>query len=153
KPLFVTGQNLTAFELAAPPQKEVAGHVTLEGGGQQSFRFDLILRGNVTGALSLPVFAGPDGNFKVPLPEGESRVSISSVPSGVIKSLHYGDVDLLKDPLRLSRTDTADLRVTVAAGTGGGVVGGILGGILTDATRSSNACDAPNTVLFPAGAR
>jgi hypothetical protein len=153
KPLFVVGQDITAFELAAPPQREVAGHITLEGGVLQSAGFDVVLRGNTAGSVTLRVYAGPDGNFKIPLPEGESQVSVYGILGGAaIKSLYYGDVDLLKEPLRVSRTDTAQLRVTLAAGTGGGVVGGVLGGILTDATNGSNACNVSNG-LFPPGVR
>ena len=139
KSLVVAGQDITTFELAAPPQKEVVGHITQEGGGQEFVSFDLVLRGSAAGSVSLHASAGRDGNFKLALPEGESQVSVSGVRPGTIKSLHYGDVDLLKEPLRVSRTDTAELRVTVAAGTRGGVLGGVL-------SNGPNGCDISNGV-------
>jgi hypothetical protein len=125
KPIVVAGQDITAFEFTAPAQKEVAGHVTTEGGGQRFVSFDLVLRGSAAGSVAVRVSAGPDGNFKVALPEGESQVSLSGLPTGAVKSARYGDADLLKGPLRVSRTDTAVLQVTVAAGTTGTVLGGI----------------------------
>ena len=124
RPIVVAGQDITAFEFIAPSQKEVVGRVTTEGGAQRYVTFNLVLRGSA-GSIAVYVSAGADGNFKIALPEGESQVSVSGVPAGAVKSLTYGDADLLKGPLRVSRTDTAELRVTVAAGTAGGVLGGI----------------------------
>jgi hypothetical protein len=124
KPIVVAGQDITAFEFIAPSQKEVVGHVTTEGGAQRYVSFNLVLRGSA-GSAAVYVSAGPDGNFKIALPEGESQVSVSGLPAGAVKSITYGDADLLKGPLHVSRTDSAELRVTVAAGTTGGVLGGI----------------------------
>jgi hypothetical protein len=125
KPIVVAGQDITAFEFTAPFQKEVVGHVKTEGGDQRFISFDLVLRGSA-GSVAVNVSARPDGNFKIALPEGESQVSVSGLPTGAVKSLTYGDADLLKGPLRVSRTDTAELQVTVAAGTTGRVLGGVL---------------------------
>jgi hypothetical protein len=125
KPIVVAGQDVTAFEFTAPSQKEVVGHVATEGGDQKYISFDLVLRGSV-GSVAVYVSSGPDGNFKIALPEGESQVSVSGLPTGAVKSLTYGDADLLKGPLRVSRTDTAELRVIVVSGLArGGVLGGI----------------------------
>ena len=125
KPIAVTGQDITGLEFVAPPQKEVTGHVTTEDVGQRFASFNLLLRGSA-GSVGIYVSAGPDGNFKVALPEGESQVSVSGVPANAVRSLTYGGVDLLKAPLRVTRGDTAELQVTLAAGTVGGVFGGIL---------------------------
>jgi hypothetical protein len=132
--LVVAGQDISTFEFAAPPQKEVVGHATVEGGASQFVSFDLVLRGSPAGSVGVHVSSGTDGNFKIPLPEGESQVTVSGIPSGVIKSLYYGDLDLLKGPLRVSRTDSAELRVTLGPGARGGVLGGIL-------SNGPNACD------------
>jgi hypothetical protein len=126
QPLLVAGQDIPAFEFAAPPQKEVVGQATVEGGGLQFASFDMVLRGSAAGAVAVHVTTSNTGNFKIALPEGESQVSVTGVPVGAIKSLNYGDLDLLKGTLRVSRTDTAELRVTLAAGTRGGILGGIL---------------------------
>jgi hypothetical protein len=126
KPIAVTGQDITGMEFVAPPQKEVTGHVTVEGGAQRFTSFTLVVRGSSAGSVGIYVSAGPDGNFKVALPEGESQVTVSGIPPNAVRSLTYGVVDLLKAPLRVTRADAAELQVTLTAGTVGGVLGGIL---------------------------
>jgi len=66
--------------------------------------------------LRVNVNALPDGSFKLMLPEGEYRLAATSDTSAiassyVLKSLDYGSQDLLKEALKISGTDTAELNV------------------------------------------
>jgi hypothetical protein len=70
--------------------------------------------------VTVPTNVGTDGVFKVTLPEGERAISIqpTSLPSGyAVDSFTYGSVDLLKNPLRVARTDTAEIAIAVDATT------------------------------------
>ena len=126
KTIVVADQDMTAVEIAAPPQKEVVGRVMVEGSRPGFFYFSLTLRGSSGTRYVSPAVAS-DGTFKVVLAEGESVVSLSGVAANAVKSFTYGDADILKEPLRVSRTDTAELRLTLATGTTTQVLGGIAG--------------------------
>jgi hypothetical protein len=117
------------LNIASPRQREVTGRLAVEGGGRpQISSFSLLLEGS-SGTWTVAGIAVSDGMFKIALPEGETLVSVSDLASSAIKSLTYGDIDLLKAPLRVTSTDTAELQLTVAAGTTTGVPGGVLAGI------------------------
>ena len=121
----VVADKDVAVVIAAPAQREVTGRVVAEGGGRpRVYSFALQLKGS-SGTRSIWASPGSDGVFKVALPEGENQVSIAGISPGSIKSLTYGDTDLLKGPLRVARTDTAELLLTVAADATSGVTGGI----------------------------
>jgi hypothetical protein len=141
KSIVIAGQDIVGFEIAAPPQREVVGRMTMEGGGLRFVSFDLVLTGQ-GGTMSIRASAGTDGVFKIALPIGESKVSVRGIAPASLKSLTYGSTDLLKEPLRVSATDAAELRATVATGTtsGGGVV---VGGVFGD---GPNSCDMPGGV-------
>ena len=121
----VVSDRDVAVVIASPPQREVTGRVVAEGGGgAQVYSFYLQLKSS-SGMRTVWASPGSDGVFKVALPEGESLVSVSGISAGSIRSFTYGDTDILKAPLRVSRTDTAELLLTVAAGTTTGVPGGV----------------------------
>jgi hypothetical protein len=137
------------FDFVIPVTRCVPGRAVVEGDGPmpQVLTFSYGAPRKSSGVFIAPLVGG---RFSIRLPEGEWRMTLATPFYGyTLKSFTYGSVDLLRDPLRLSSTDTAQLRVTVAAGTGGGVVGGVLGAILTDATNGSNACDVSNGLLPP----
>jgi hypothetical protein len=125
KSIVVVDKDMNDVEIAAPPQREVVGTVVVEGGGRGFFYFTLTLKGT-SGTRSVAVAS--DGTFKVALAEGESQVSISGIAANFVKSFTYGGTDILKAPFRVSRTDSAELRLTLSSGATD-VVGGVVGGI------------------------
>jgi TonB family protein len=48
------------------------------------------------------------------MPVGEHRIALGSMPGYSTRSIVFGSTDLLKEPLRLTATDTARLEVTLA---------------------------------------
>jgi hypothetical protein len=127
KSIVVVDKDVTGVEIAAPPQREVVGRVVVEGSSPGYFYFSLTLK-ETSGTRSVSPVVATDGTFKVVLAEGESQVSISGIAANVVKSFTYGDADILKAPLRVSRTDSAELRLTLTAGATTGVVGGVAAG-------------------------
>jgi hypothetical protein len=136
-PITVGSTNLTNVELRIPATKEVSGKITLRGNFPMP-RLSLsltsvgaaippapanILNGVVVvtptaGGTTVPTNPGPDGAFKVVLPDGERRVTIvpGSLPPGyILESFTYGSQDLLKDPIRIALSDTAGFAITVDA--------------------------------------
>src|SRR5262249_10276099 len=62
--------------------------------------------------------AEPDGSFRIALPEGERQLSVvaGTIPPGYkLTSLTYGTTDLMKNPIRITSADTAELRVILDA--------------------------------------
>jgi hypothetical protein len=116
KSIVVVDKDMTGVEIAAPPQKEVVGRVVVEGSRPGFFYFYLALKEN-SGIRSVNPAVGTDGTFKIALAEGETQVSISGVAANAVKSFTYGDADILKAPLRVSRTDSKELLLTLSAGT------------------------------------
>jgi hypothetical protein len=77
-----------------------------------------VLTTSAPGTVSVPTNVGPDGFFKVTLPEGERAISIlpNSIPQGYsVDSFTYGSTDLLKNPIRVSSNDPAEIAITVNA--------------------------------------
>jgi len=70
-----------------------------------------------------------EGKFTFIVPEGERRVTLN-VPGYSVQSFTYGSVDLLKEPLKVSSADVAELRITLSpGGPSTGAVGRVVGGI------------------------
>src|SRR5262249_22780921 len=125
----VGATDVTNLELRIPATKEVRGKITIRGNvPSPRLVFSLanglvapssnaptnitISNGVVTttpaGTVSVPTNAGPDGLFKITLPEGERAISIlpSSLPTGYsVDSFTYGSQDLLKNPIRVASND------------------------------------------------
>jgi len=110
----VGDKNLSGVEISVNRLKDVAGRVVIEGRG-------------VMPRLVMPLGSGPDtfvpiepqqdGTFRLKLPEGQRRVgSFTQLPAGYsVKSFTYGNVDLTRDPLRITMTDSSELRLTLSA--------------------------------------
>jgi len=129
--VFVTNKDLTGVEIAIPAMKEITGRVVVEGLGQVTPRLNFSLidsagTGGITG------IAQTDGTFRVTLPEGERRIALN-VPGYTVKSLSYGNVDVLRNPLlKMAGTDSTEFNVVllpIAGGVVGGVPGGVIGGV------------------------
>jgi hypothetical protein len=138
-PLSVGSANLTNVELRVPAAKEISGKITVRGnfpaprltlnlapvGAQPAASTQqtlTVINGVATptaaGSISIATNAGPDGLFKVTLPEGERAISIvpASIPPGyVIESITYGSVDLKTNPIRVAANDTSEIMISVDA--------------------------------------
>jgi hypothetical protein len=132
--VMVLNKDLNGVEIAVPPVREVIGNVVINGlipvSPQLSFTFLDVNRASPTASTSAVAVAEPDGKFRVMMPQGERRVTLSA-PGFTVRSLKYGETDLLKDPLKLSSSDSSELRVELgAAGIPGGVIGGVPGNVV-----------------------
>jgi len=111
-----SGKDLSGIEITIPALREVAGRVVVEGLSQMAPRLTFILsdpsRASQLGNVSSAGIAQSDGTFKVILPESEHKVSLN-VPGYSVRTLTYGSTDLLRDPLKISSTESQELHVTL----------------------------------------
>jgi len=131
-PITVGATNVANVEIRIPPTREISGKITVRGNvpvprviftlanGAAPININQGVVSNAAGNVSVPTNVGTDGVFKVTLPEGERAISIlpSSLPSGYsVDSFTYGTTDLLKNPMRVALTDTAEIAIAVDATT------------------------------------
>jgi hypothetical protein len=120
--VVVSNKDIQNLEITVPTQKEIRGRIVVEGPGplpRVAFRplgnaapIGLI-QGNPATYINL-INAQPDGTFRITLPEGEHPLGepIGLPPGYTLKSATYGTVDLLRNPLKVTKTDTAQLLLT-----------------------------------------
>jgi hypothetical protein len=128
----VGAANVANVEVRIPVTKEISGKITVRGNvpvprviftlanGGAPINIKQGVVSNTAGNVSVPTNVGTDGVFKVTLPEGERAISIlpSSLPSGYsVDAFTYGTVDLLKNPMRVELTHTAEIAIAVDATT------------------------------------
>jgi hypothetical protein len=113
------------FLQATSPAVGVNGRVSIGGDVPLPSSFTLSLM-PVSGAPTPAIAAGAspsltirpqiDGAFRMQLPAGEYRVGAPGrLPPGYsVQSIVYGGVDLLRNPLRISSGDSAELVITLA---------------------------------------
>ena len=115
----VGNSDVRNVELIVPRQKEISGRLVLEGRGALP-RLNIPIvsaTGAMTGRSTLvSINPKPDGTFRIAVPEGEHQVGRpSNLPAGYsLKSVHYGSTDLAGISLKVTATDTAELRIVVA---------------------------------------
>lgn len=137
-PVTVGSTNVTNVELRIPATKEVTGKITVRGNAPiPRLMFSLLpigapvtpAQGNLNvingvvvstpvGSVTVPANPGPDGEFKVTLPDGDRQIAIlpASIPAGYkVESFAYGAADLLKNPLHVAVSDTSDIAIAVDA--------------------------------------
>jgi hypothetical protein len=105
--------DLSGIEIPIPNPVVVRGHVTLDGDGPLPTRVTLQLTDS-SGANFYVATPKPDGSFTLNMQEGEFSVSIvpEGLPPGyVVGTMKYGDVDLLKEPLKTAASNSADLNI------------------------------------------
>jgi TonB family protein len=145
-----SGKDLSGIEIIIPALKELTGRIVVEGPSQMAPRLTFNLsepsgRASPLGNLSSVGIPQPDGTFKVMLPEAEHRVSLNAAGYSV-RSLTYGSTNLLRDPLKISGTDSQELQVTLVPlppGSSPGVVGGVLTGVLGGVLRAEVGTAVP----------
>ncbi len=107
--------NIAGLELRIPPSRQVSGSAILEGSGTFQPRFALAIAGNAGTTTVTPMWQS-DGSFRVMLPEGESKIDISALPPGLtVKTLSYGETDLLRAPALVSAANNPQLRMTLTS--------------------------------------
>jgi hypothetical protein len=140
-PVTVGSTDVENVELRIPATKEISGKIAIRGSvpvprlifsladgtaapaANAPATFTLVqgvVITNAAGTVSVPTNVGTDGIFKITLPEGDRAISIlpSSLPSGYsVDSFAYGSLDLLKNPIRVALSDTAEIAITVDATT------------------------------------
>ena len=114
-PFFnVADKDVTGIEIVVPGEKEVR-IVASTDDNEPLPVFALTLAGS---GSTVTVLAKPerDGSFRAKLPTDERKLTIGSFPLGyVVKSATYKAVDVLKQPLKISRDDADDLQVRFAS--------------------------------------
>jgi len=114
--LKIGATDISNVALLLPAPKEVSGRITV----QNNFPLPRIgfalapLPGIPNSNANVPVAMQPDGSFKVSLPLGERRLTITGgLPQGYkLAAFTYGTSDLSNNLLQIASTDKAELRVT-----------------------------------------
>jgi hypothetical protein len=109
----------------------------------------LVTSANVrSGQTAVNLNIQQDGTFKAFMPEGQYRltanISSGTAPPYVLKTFTYGTTDLSKDPLKVTSSDSSEIRMTFAPtsqGTWAKVSGRVVG-------LSSNATPVPASVAM-----
>src|SRR5262249_18031829 len=111
QPIVVGSSDISGLEFEAPNIHSVPVRVTTEGLGATVPRllFTIAYRNGTTGIVA---GNGPDGTIRVLMPEGEHRVT-PNVAGFRVKSLTYGSIDVLKDPIKIGPTDREDLVIAL----------------------------------------
>jgi len=100
-PVVVGDQDITGLEIVVVPTVNLTGSVVIEGNGVRP-RINLQLIAFKGNGQSAGMSSQPDGSIRTVLPEGNYRVSWSSLPVGFeIKSISSGNVDLLTNSLKV----------------------------------------------------
>jgi hypothetical protein len=137
-PVTVGSTNVTNVEVRIPATREVTGKITVRGNVPvPRLMFSLlpvgapvapapnnlsVINGAVVstpvGSVTVPANPGPDGDFKVTLPDGDRQIAIlpASIPAGYeVESFAYGATDLLKNPFHIALNDTSEIAIAVNA--------------------------------------
>ena len=157
--IVVPNRNLTDVELAVPKTKEITGRISVEDGGplprpmlMMTFTEDktttansasvppslaqlLVTSANIrSGQTAVNLNIQQDGTFKALMPEGQYQLT-ANISSGtaspyVLKAFTYGTTDLTKNPLKVTASDSGEIRMTFAptsTGTWAKVSGRVVG--------------------------
>jgi hypothetical protein len=117
--VVVADRDVANAEVLLTPIKTVNGRVVVDGGGPvPRFALDALDPPTSPGGVAAPVkvMISTDRSFTLFLALGEQPLAVSpgSLPEGYsVKALKYGRVDLLKEPLRVEMSDTAELVVSL----------------------------------------
>jgi hypothetical protein len=100
------------FLQTVAPAAVVTGRLTVEGDAQAPSSFVLPL----TPGPSLTIRPQIDGRFRVQLPPGDYRVGapLRLPPGYTVKSIAYGGVDLLRNPLKIASDGSAEFLIELA---------------------------------------
>jgi hypothetical protein len=106
--ISVGDKDVTGVTVAYPSDILVSGHVIVEGA--QTIPPDIVIEGKRAAPPNRAT-----GTFVLSLDNGENTISVRNIPeTHRLKSLTYGDVDLLKNPLVLDGPALWDIIVRLA---------------------------------------
>jgi hypothetical protein len=147
----VRDEDIGNLELVFPPRTTVEGRILGEGGGllPRGYGFTLSNGDGADGGVLVTIAPGCNGTFRAGLPLGEYSVS-TRLLNGYVSAFTYGSANLLRDRLRISENDDAQLRITFTptATAGTAVIGGdYFGG----ANFSGLENGPPGPLIPPAG--
>jgi hypothetical protein len=117
----VRDRDVTDANIVLTMIKSIQGRVVVEGGGPHPrFALNTLEPAATPGGPEIPVkvMIATERLFSLRLPEGEQQLSVArdSLPAGyTVEALRYGRLDLLKQPLRVAMSDSAELVVTLKA--------------------------------------
>jgi len=119
--LTVGTTDVSNFVIRIPEPKEVTGQIVVPGKlpiPRVIFSISPVGAAPQARGTNFPANPQQDGSFRISLPEGERQIMVvtGSFPPGFsLASFTYGATDLLKNPLRVAATDTAELRLAFDA--------------------------------------
>jgi hypothetical protein len=120
--------------VALPDTRDIAGRVTVSGGGHMPQRLEISIG---TGSTT-PIAIAPDGTFQLTAVDRQSiRIDAASIPGYSIASLNYGNLDVMLNPMRFSATDNAELQVHLRTTSSPVSVNGRIIGITSALSRSA----------------
>jgi hypothetical protein len=136
--LFVGDRDVTGLQLSGPDI--VMGRVMIEGGGRLPLsalnpRPELATLGNIQirpaggrGSSSfLTSGVRVDHSFVVAVPSGEYNIAATFPANFSVRSITYGNVNLLQGPLKVSGASSTEIVVTLAQSAGFAVRGRVTG--------------------------
>jgi TonB family protein len=136
--VVIPNQDTTNLVISLPLTRDVPGIVVNTSGAGVQGRLQLSYSqtiGTASGSGGRTIATQPDGRFTLEIPDGSDVRLTLTVPGYTVKSATYGTADLMRENMRVTAKDTAELRVvldtTSTTIAGGGVVGGVVGGIVT----------------------
>jgi TonB family protein len=134
-PVVIPNQDTTNLVISLPLAKDVPGIVVNTSGAGVQGRLSMSYSQtgpNFSSSGSRTIGTQADGKFSLEIPDGSDLRLSLTVPGYTVKSATYGTTDLMRENMRVSAKDTAELRVvldtTSTTIAGGGVVGGVAGG-------------------------
>jgi hypothetical protein len=92
--------------IAVGAHAELPGRVVFPDGARlPAFSSAPMIEAKPANGAILATAIRTDGTFRFPLSEGEYRITAARLPAGTsLKSISYGSIDLMKDPLKLDGT-------------------------------------------------
>jgi hypothetical protein len=110
--ITVTDRDVTGLDLVIPWTTEIAGRVVVDGNGLIP-AFSLVFSSPSFGTATA---SQARQTFRMTLTEGAYGIAASGIPSGYsLKSIMAGNTDLLRNPLRITKT-TAPPEIVVTLG-------------------------------------
>ena len=135
----------SGIQIQLPPLREIKAVVSIEGAAQTTPEFSFSWREPasapfLTGPGMVSAKRQPDGTYKILLPEGTRAFTIVS-QDFMVQSALYGTADIRNAGTTISRSDTAELHLTLRPNPGcnGCVVGGISTALAPPAVQTAGA--------------
>ena len=148
--VVIPNQDTTNLVISLPPTRDVPGIVVNTSGAGVQGRLTLNYSqtiGTSSGSGGRTFATQPDGRFTLEIPDGSDVRLTLTVPGYTVKSATYGTTDLMRENMRVTSKDTAELRVvldtTSTTIAGGGVVGGVAGSTFTSTIAAVTAPPPP----------